>query len=147
MLLILRHSTPVEFARHPRGLFDYAHWKATEFRTFLLYTGPIVLKNVLSPDVYAHFLLLHVAITILVNDNHIHDPSNINYADKLLNQFVQEFPNVYGKKYVSQNVHNLLHICECVKAFGSLDKFSAFKFENYMMPIKSMIRKGEKPLQ
>ncbi|XP_051155714.1 uncharacterized protein LOC127278180 [Leptopilina boulardi] len=71
MLLILRHSTPVEFARRPRGLFDYAHWKATEFRTFHLYTGPIVLKNVLSPDVYAHFLLLHVAITILVNDNHI----------------------------------------------------------------------------
>ncbi|XP_051165496.1 uncharacterized protein LOC127291123 [Leptopilina boulardi] len=147
MLLKLRHSCPVEFARRPRGLSDYVHWKATEFRTFLLYTGPIVLKKVLKSDVYAHFLLFHSAVTILVNENHIRDATNIDYAHDLLTQFVAEFPNVYGKRYVSQNVHNLLHICECVKRFGSLDKFSAFRFENYMLTIKNMVRKGEKPLQ
>lgn len=54
---------------------------------------------------------------------------------------------MFMDKYISQNVHNLLHICECVKAYEPLDKFSAFRFENYMMTIKKMIRKGEKPLQ
>ena len=41
-LLTLRYSTPSEFGRRPRTLLEYAFWKATEFRTFLLYTGPIV---------------------------------------------------------------------------------------------------------
>ncbi|XP_043467520.1 uncharacterized protein LOC122501822 [Leptopilina heterotoma] len=101
-LLTLRHSCPVEFARRPRGLFDCVHWKATEFRTFLLYTGPIVLKNILKSDVYAHFILFHSAVTILVNDNHIRDANNIDYAHDLLTQFVKEFPSIYGKRYVSQ---------------------------------------------
>lgn len=48
---------------------------------------------------------------------------------------------------LSQNVHNLLHLCADVRKFGSLDSFSAFRFENYMMTIKRMIRKREKPLQ
>lgn len=147
MLLKLRLSTPSEFARRPRILEDFKYWKATEFRMFLLYTGPIVLKRILGPKVYSHFLLLHSAATILVNESHLHVQSNIDFADELLNKFVKEFPNVYEKRHVSQNVHNLLHICSDVKRFGSLDKFSAFRFENYMLPIKKMIRKGQSPLQ
>lgn len=102
MLLTLRHSCPSEFARRPRGLFDYIHWKATEFRMFLLYTGPIVLRNVLKPEAYEHFILLHVAVTILVNENYIRDPNNITYANNLLNRFVAEFPNVYGQIYITK---------------------------------------------
>ncbi len=44
----LRGKMPSEFARQPRGLEDLDRWKATEFRQFLLYTGPVVLKNVIS---------------------------------------------------------------------------------------------------
>lgn len=146
-LLKLRHSCPIEFSRRPRKLSEYLHWKATEFRTFLLYTGPIVLKNIVSPEVYSHFLLLHCAITILINDAHIRIQSNIDYAEELLNEFVKDFSSIYGKEYISQNVHNLLHICADVKLFGSLDNFSSFRFENYLFSIKKMIRKGEKPLQ
>ncbi|XP_051165727.1 uncharacterized protein LOC127284370 [Leptopilina boulardi] len=151
MLLKLRRSAPSEFARKPRLLSDFKFWKATEFRTFLLYTGPIVLKKIFylkeKPEIYSHFLLLHFAATILVNADLSRVQSNIDYADNLLNRFVKEFPNIYAEKYVSQNVHNLLHICADVKRFGNLDKFSAFRFENYMLTIKKMIRKGEKPLE
>lgn len=34
-----------------------------------------------------------------------------------------------------------------MRVFGSLDNFSAFRFENYMMTIKRKLRKNEKPLQ
>ncbi|XP_041835337.1 uncharacterized protein LOC121636092 [Melanotaenia boesemani] len=46
-LIGLRGRMPSEFARQPRGLHEMDRWKATEFRQFLLYTGPVVLKTVI----------------------------------------------------------------------------------------------------
>lgn len=40
-------------------------WKATEFRLFLLYTRPLVLKDVIPTRYYEHFLKLTVATRIL----------------------------------------------------------------------------------
>lgn len=72
---------------------------------------------------------------ILVNDNHLYTPSNIDYANELLTQFVQDFETIYGGEYILQNIRNLLHICLDVKKYGSLDNFSAFRFENYLFSI------------
>ena len=46
-----------ELACKPRSLKHLPHFKATEFRSFLLYTGKVVLKNMLSTDQYTHFQL------------------------------------------------------------------------------------------
>lgn len=70
-LIILKHTTPFKFARKPRSILKYTHWKATEFRTFLLYTGPIVLKGILSDKMYDNFISLHTAIAILVSDKRL----------------------------------------------------------------------------
>jgi len=40
----LKVYVPLEINRKPRGLEDLARWKGTEYRTFLLYLGPIVLQ-------------------------------------------------------------------------------------------------------
>lgn len=122
----LRLHTPSEFSKRPRSILYYTHWKATEFRTFLLYAGPIVLKGILNPEIYSHFLLLHSAINILVNDTHLRLPTNIDYAEELLDEFVKDFGTIYEERYISQNVYNLLHLCSDVRKFGALDNFSAF---------------------
>ncbi|KAL0151586.1 hypothetical protein M9458_053103 [Cirrhinus mrigala] len=56
-LLALRSYIPNEFARRPRALADRCRWKATELRQFLLYTGPVVLNDVLQPQIYDNFML------------------------------------------------------------------------------------------
>lgn len=141
-----KHSSqiPAEFNRKSRSLIEVKRWKATEFRMFLLYLGPVVLKSVLSQETYIHFLTLHVAITILSSKKFVH---LVDYADSLLKYFVKSFENIYGKEYISHNVHNLLHLCDDVKHFGPLDMFSAFPFENHMQVLKKFVRKGDKPIQ
>lgn len=70
----------------------------------------------------------------------------INYAQLLLEHFVESFSILYNY-LVSHNVHGLIHITEDVRHFESIENFSAFKFENFMHFIKTLIRKREKPLQ
>lgn len=147
LLISIRNSTPNEFVRKPRSLRDVKLWKAVEFRNFLLYTGPVILKNILKKDIYNNFITLHVAVTILASPRLCQDDRFINYAEALLSNFVTSFEILYGKQYVSHNVHNLLHLCSNVRIFGPLDNFSAFRFENFMSSIKRLIRKNEKPLQ
>lgn len=146
-LISIRKSIPSEFQRKTRSLKFLKIWKATEFRNFLLYVGPIVLKKVLHEKAYEHFLMLHVAIRLLADSNFVKDPNNIQCADDLLQRFVVYFEKLYGKQYVSFNVHNLKHLAADVKKYGALDKFSAFQFESYICALKRLIRKGDKPLQ
>lgn len=145
LLILLKNTTPNDFVRKPRSLKDVKQWKAVEFRNFLLYTGPIILRHILKQDIYLHFLTLHIAITILIRSNL--NEELINFAESLLHHFVTSFEILYGKQYMSHNIHNLLHICSDVRTYGSLDNFSAFRFENYMASIKKRLRKNEKPLQ
>jgi hypothetical protein len=46
---------PKEFARSPHALSDHPRWKATEFRTFLLYTGPVALSGNVSDEYFSNF--------------------------------------------------------------------------------------------
>jgi len=144
-LLNLACNIRTEFNRKPRDLNEVKRWKATEFRQFLFYTGPVCLKSIISHDRYINFLSLHIATSILCNS--INYKKYINYAKSLMQYFVKTFIISYGKDQVSHNVHNLSHICNDVEKFGALDQFSAFAFENYLQSLKKLIKKPEKPLQ
>jgi len=48
--LKLKRHILYEFSRKTRSILECKRYKATEFRLFLLYTGPIVLKKILSPS-------------------------------------------------------------------------------------------------
>ncbi|KYN21546.1 hypothetical protein ALC57_06079 [Trachymyrmex cornetzi] len=139
-LLSMASFLPKEFARKPRRLDEVDRFKATELRQLLLYTGPVIFCKILSRDKYVHFLSLSVAIRILAYNFH-------NYAHSLLMYFVENYSALYGRQHMSYNVHNLVHLCDYVKLWGTLDEFSAFKYENYMQKIKSKIKSSSRPLQ
>lgn len=137
---------PLEFQRRPRPLSEMARWKATEFRQFLLYYGPVVLQNYLPPDHYKLFIRLHASIRILSNRDDILTPVNINFAEGLLKEFITEAKRLFGSEFISANVHGLQHLANDVRRFGPLDTFSAFRFENFLGMLKSKIRSGNRPL-
>lgn len=92
-----------------------------------------------------HVLTLHVSMRILCSQKLL--DLHFDYAKLLLEHFVETFIILYGKHYVSHNVHGLLHLVEDAKLLGPLDNFSAFEFENCHMLIKRQLRKSAHPLQ
>lgn len=144
-LINLKLFVPREFARKPRSLKELDRWKATEFRQFLIYTGPLVLLDSLGDSFYSHFLLLHVATYILASPSLCDKYSD--YAGQLLVIFVENTKVLYSKQMLVYNVHNLVHLAADAKKFGCLDNFSAFPFENYLRSLKLLIRKPRFPLQ
>ena len=145
-LLQVSAFVPREFARKPRSLSEMERWKATEFRQFLLYTGPVVLQNVLPDVLYNHFLLLFSAISILSTPQLCESVNNCNYANELLVTFVKDVHKIYGQSMLVYNVHSLVHLASDVARFGCLDNFSAFPFENKLQMIKSLVRKPQNSL-
>lgn len=67
-LISMGEFITTEFARKPRSVLDIDRWKATESRQFLLYTGPVVFKEIIPSSKYLHFLSLSVAIRILLDE-------------------------------------------------------------------------------
>lgn len=142
-LLALENCITSDFVRSVRSLKELSRFKATEFRTIVLYVGQVVLKNVLSEECYEHFLILNISMIILLSPDH---SSLIDYARKFLDYFVKRFGELYGILHISYNVHNLLHLCDVYELYGPLDNCSTFVFENYLKEMKTLLRKHEKPL-
>lgn len=140
----LKKYMPCEFARKPRTLDEICRWKATEFRTFVLYVGTFVTKSVLKDEHWKNFFSLNVAMMILISPDY---GQFIGHARLLLDSFVKHFELYYGRHLLSHNVHGLIHLCDDYTRFGPLDNVSAFTFENYMGSLKKMLRKPDKPIQ
>lgn len=145
-LIKLGKYIPKEFNRKTQSLSDIGRWKATVLRFFLLYAGPLVLKDQIPNENLHHFYILNCAIRILCHTSYY--KTNNENAENMLRFFVEDFKSIYGERYITFNVHNLIHLAkECLNNDGPLDEFSAFEFENAMQFIKKVIKKPEKPLQ
>lgn len=136
---------PTEFNRKPRSLSELEHWKATEFRSFLIYYGPFLCRDILPEKYYKHLLLLQLGITILLN-NYLNCKYN-KYASDILKTFVTNTKKLYGKEFIIYNVHSLIHLADDAKQFKSLNNINAFPFENYLQTLKSKLRKSNMPLE
>ena len=129
---------PSFITRPPRPYSTHAgHWKAVEFRAFLLYYGPIVLRGILNQELYLHFLLLSGAVGILLGRAISQD--KLNLADGMLTAFLRRFPALYHQKFVSRTVHSLVHLVACVRKTGPLWVTSCFPFESSYHYMKKLI--------
>lgn len=137
---------PTEFQRRPRSLTHIHRWTATEFRQFLLYVGPAVLKKFIDAKFYHYFITLHFATRILCDPNR-KNREMFHYANELYRAFVQDCEQLFSKNLYSHNVHNLVHISWDTECFGTLDEFSCFRFESYLAKLKKLVRSPRLPVQ
>ncbi|XP_060785073.1 uncharacterized protein LOC132891481 isoform X2 [Neoarius graeffei] len=144
-LIQLRPYTPAEFARKPRELAETDRWKAAELCQFMIYSGPLVLRNILPQDLYENFMLFSVAMFLLLTPSI--SESMVCFSEKLLMAFVKHFGEVYGKDEIVFSVHQTIHLTHEYRQYGSLDNISSFPYENYLGKLKTMLRKPSQPLQ
>ncbi|XP_065640520.1 uncharacterized protein LOC136073085 [Hydra vulgaris] len=119
--LVFYHGTmPSEFARQPRSLDEFKRFKATEFRQFLLYTGQIILKNILSKEVYQNFMCFSIAVSLMSNSNVVKQQKYLDYAKNLMYHFVSNLQGLYGPQFYFFNVNALLHVIQSVHGSQSV---------------------------
>lgn len=110
-----------------------------------MYTGPVVLKDILPTPLYNNFLSLSISIYLMLSPTlcaHYCD-----YADDLIRYFLEQFGNLYGIEEMVYNFYSLCHLADDVRRFGSLDRVSAFPFENFLGHLKRKVRKPQHILQ
>lgn len=141
----LRPYVPSEFCRLPRPIDEIEFWKATELRSFVFYSGAIVLNGKLKPVFYKHFLLLVFATRILASPDTCYKYNS--KASEFLIQFVNDYGLLYGHHFVTYNVHSLVHLPMFTLLHGPLDNYSSFRYENYLQYLKKSLKSERYPLQ
>lgn len=146
LISFLNKELPSKINRKVRALQFINYWKATEFRTMLLYYGIVIFKDVLDGQTYIHFLQLCLATRICSSKTYLKNINFKNVARKLFEAFCNNFVKIDGRDSVVSNVHNIAHIFDDVDNFGSLTEISTYPFENHLRDIKLRIQPSKTPL-
>jgi hypothetical protein len=134
----VRSSMPNEFNRPVRPLEGFTHYRATEFRTILLYIGPIIFKGIMPKEYFRHFMHLHFAMYAFASPVYCH--TYFELAKECIAKFGSRVAGLYGQKFYSYNCHIMMHLPEFVLIHGCLDNWSAFVFENYLGILKRRLK-------
>ena len=124
---------PVEFPRKCRTFGDLDRWKASELRQFLLYVGPVALKNILDDKLYENFINFSVCVFILSCSRFCLPYQK--FVHSLIMKSLKQYAALYGESELTYNFHGLSHIVEDVIRLGPLEGYLAFPFESYMQHI------------
>ena len=135
-------TCPSNFQRRPRRLEEFKHFKATEFRTFLLYLGPVLLQSRLDREgkQYKNFMLLAAAMRILLDDEL--RSLYVDTAEQFLKQFVVGMNCIYGAEQMPYNVHAVMHLAQEARLHGNLNEVNAFPFESHLGRMRKQLRRS-----
>lgn len=147
LIEICNKHKPSDIHRKVRELKFMKDYKATEFRTILLYTGMILFKDTIPSVNYYHFLRLCLAVRLCSATSYVKNARLMECAKVLLSEYCDGFVSLYGKDSVVSNIHNLSHIIDDVRNLGSLNEISTYPFENHLKEIKSRVQASKAPLE
>ena len=99
-----------EFSRQPRSLTELERWKATELRSFNIYSVPVILLSILSFAMWKHFLSLSITIRMLCQAVRRMTSSNLSSASQLLESFVLNAKEHYSETFWVYDIQGFLQV-------------------------------------
>lgn len=114
----------------PRTLEAMGSYRAIEYKYLMFFYLRYCMRNLLSHKYVQHFELFSAAVYILCQQTL--QGEDIHNADKMLNQFCDQFEEYYGLAAVTLNVHLLRHYGAVVRNTWPLWCHSLFAFEANM---------------
>ena len=131
-------TVPKEVRRLPRSITTREHWKANEFKTFVLYFSLIVLEGLLPSLYLNHFFLfvwsLHKLLSTSIS------PTDIVKVEAVLNYFILRTGELYGEGNCTYNIHQLSHLASSTRMCGPLWAVLTFDFEGNNAVLKNMFQ-------
>lgn len=119
-----------------RDLLSLAHWKASELKVFMLYSGVAALFNSLENKYFEHFCLYVLIIRQMCDTYQDYDAEN---SRQLLLIWHEQLQILNGDSEMTFTAHAHLHLPDQVARFGPLHKISCFVFEGMIKHIKQFI--------
>lgn len=125
-LMNFKHPTCI--TRSPWKITEREIWKASEWRSWLLFYSLICLKDVVPHKYLDHLALLVEALNIFLSKKI--KKEEVSTAGSLLIKYVILYQEYFGKEAMTYNIHLLLHIEKSVRNLGPLSYHNTFNFEN-----------------
>jgi len=124
---LLSIQPPTGITRNPRSIEHCSKWKASEWRSWLLFYCIPCLQGLLKDKHLAHLAMLSQATNILLQ--HSVSRVEIEEAHNLFLQYCYYFQKYFKPKHTIYNLHLLTHVCKCVINWGPLWTHNAFCYE------------------
>lgn len=134
---ILNLKPHLTFNRKPRSIFEVLNFKASELLYCMFYYVRYALNGLLPTRVIKHFEKLSSGIYTLCQKNIKF--SEVREACTMLNDFANEYEEIYGPGAVTMNLHLLKHYFDVISNCGPLWSYSLFGFENSIGQLKKYV--------
>ena len=125
-ILDIRPSKKVPTA--PRSIYTWKQLRADEYLSFIIYYSLPVFIDIMHEANHFEHLVKLVVFTEIILSREI-KISDLNYAEKLIFEFVKDFNIIYSDSSMLSGVHELLHLVDCKKYFGPLNLINLFPYE------------------
>ena len=135
-------TPPKAITRLTSNFLDHGRWKASEYRSFILFYSVPCMWGILPLKYFIHLMLLVEATYILLKSSISQE--ELNEAKQMLVIFCSSVESLYGARYETSNVHALLHISQKVKDLGPLFCHSCFHFEDLNKDLRKLFHGTQK---
>ncbi|XP_026825986.1 uncharacterized protein LOC105276778 [Ooceraea biroi] len=115
---LLSIQPPSGINRSPRSIEHCCKWKASEWRSWLLFYCIPCLQGLLKDKYLAHLAMLSQETYILLQRSV--SCTEIEEVHNLFLQYCYYFQKYFIPKHTIYNLHLLIHVCKCVINWGPL---------------------------
>ena len=128
---------PSHFITRIRSFNNINFFRSHEYTSFILFYGPIILKEFVSQEQYDNLILL-AKIAFICSRSSLNE-TLIIILEETIKYFLASFQSIYGREFLTINFHELIHIPNNIRNNGSIFNLSCFGFENFNKLLKQSI--------